>query len=47
MPISDTALGVLAFVGWVVISIPVGVIVGMAVHLGSYDTDDLPCPCQS
>ena len=43
MDLSDTALGVLAFVGWVVISIPVGVIVGMAVHLGSYDTDECPC----
>jgi hypothetical protein len=43
MPISDTALGVLAFVGWVAISIPVGVVVGLAIHLGSYDTADLPC----
>ena len=43
MPISDTALGVLAFVGWVAISIPVGVVVGLAIHLGSYDTDECPC----
>jgi hypothetical protein len=46
MDLSDTALGVLAFVGWVAISIPVGVVVGLAIHLGSYDTDECPCRVQ-
>ena len=41
--LSDTCLGILAFVAWGLIALPVGTVVGMAIHLANRDTDDSPC----
>jgi hypothetical protein len=47
MDIVDIILGIAALLLWVLVAFPVGVIVGMVIHFGNGDTDDLPCPCQS
>jgi len=42
----DIVLGIGALLLWALVALPLGIVVGMAAHLGSYDTDDLPCRVQ-
>jgi len=47
MDFGDIGLGCAALLLWGVISIPVGIVIGMAVHLGASDGPGDECHCHN
>jgi hypothetical protein len=46
MEFGDIILGIAAFALWVLVALPTGIVVGMAIHLANYDADITPCRVQ-